>query len=292
MDPFREFYISSIIPQLKKIEVERKTIEKRLYRTAIIYILILSVIVVFLFVRTHNFNVVYIFFSIPIPFVFFSKDLINNYSKKYKETVIKNLFLSYFDNYVINTEKRSQFIKLKDSGFISNRWKINIDSEDFITLTFKGNKIYVQEVLVKQGKKILFKGVLCSLDLKRIVNQNLIIINKTNNNLFKYLTLDDLRTLTIKDINVFYRDSFDEELTRPFIDFVSNNHVALSIQNDKLHCLFPSDRIVIDEKMEMFEPILTTKFNSNDTFRFIRDEYSRISKISRLLLKLEEINMA
>jgi hypothetical protein len=291
VEPFREFYISSIVPQLRKIEDERRTIEKRLYRIAIIYILILTVIAGFLFNMTHNFKVVYIFFGLPIPFTIFTNDLIKKYSKKYKNTVIKNLFLSYFDDYEIVTERRSQLFKIKDSGFISSKWKIKIDEEDFITVKFKGTQIGIQEVRLKQGNKVFFKGILCSLDLKHKLNQDFILFDSDKINYPKHLPLDNYKTININDIIVMYQDSFDPELSSPYIEFVNNNHVSLSIQNDKIHCLFPSDRFIIDDKLEMFEPIVITKFNSNDTYRFIRNEYLMISKISRLLLKLEEINI-
>ena len=262
-----------------------------MYRVTIIYILILLGIVAFLFVTTHNVKVVYIFWGIPIPFALFSKDLIKSYSKKYKETVIKKLFLSFFENYTIDAERKSYFIKLKQTGLISINKKIVVNTEDFITVTHKGNNIYLEEILLKQSNNIIFKGLHCSMDLKNCINQAFIINNPNDISIYKKFATDGLKTLDVNNVNILYQGTFDQEVSRPYIDFANFNHLSLCIQNGKLHCLFPSDRIIMDGIMDKFEPFLTTKYNSNNTYKFIRDEYYRINKIAKLLLKLQELNI-
>lgn len=273
------------------MEDERKIIEKRMLIIALSYSLVLTVIVVWLYIVLQNLNVIFLFLSLPIPLTLFSKELVRNYSKKYKETVIRHLFLSYFDSFVIDTEKKYQIYDLKKTGFLPFKKQIEIDTEDFITLTHKGKTIQLQEILLKQGNEIGFKGLLFSMDLKPYVNQIFTITHQTNKYINKFFG-DEFQTLKINDINVLYQGEFDIELSRPFIEIARSNQISISIQNNKIHCLIPSDGNTVDEKMEMFEPMLTSEYNSSSTYSFIQSEYFRINKISKIILKLEEINVA
>lgn len=273
------------------MEDERKIIEKRMLITAISYIIILSVVVVWLYIVLQNINVIILFISIPFPLTLFSKELVRHYSKSYKETVIKHLFLSYFDSFVIDTKRQYQTYDLKKSGFLPFKRQIEINTEDFITLTQRGKTIHIQEILLKQGKEVGFKGLLCSLELKICTNQIFIITHQTNEYLNKYFG-DNFKTLIINDVNVLYQGEFDREFSRQFIEIARSNQISLSIQNDKIHCLIPSDGNIIDDKMEMFEPMLNSDYKSSSTYSYIQSEYYRINKISKILSKLEEINVA
>jgi hypothetical protein len=196
--------------------------------------------------------------------------------------------LSYFDNYVIDTEKKAKDFMIVKSGLLSLKNKINIYLQDFITVTYKGNDISIQEILLKKGTYVYFKGILCSMNLQNCVNQTVIFLNKDILS-SKYLSSNGFNKVQLNNINVYYQGSLDIESFQPLVDFTSSNKVSLSIQDSKLYCLLPAD--ILNEKLDLFDPILITKFNSNDTYRFIREEYYRISKLSKLLVKLEDINM-
>ncbi len=273
------------------MEDERKIIEKRMLITALSYSVVLTIIVIWLYIVLQNLNVIFLFLSLPLPLTLFSKELVRNYSKKYKETVIRHLFLSYFDSFVIDTEKKYQIYDLKKNGFLPFKKQIEIYTEDFITLTHKGRTIHMQEILLKQGQEIGFKGLLFSMELNNYANQIFTITHQTNKYINKYFG-DEFQTFKINDINVLYQGKFDIELSKPFIEIASSNQISLSIQNGKIHCLIPSDGSTIDDKMEMFEPMLTFEYNSSNTYSFIQSEYYRINKISKVILKLEEINVA
>jgi hypothetical protein len=289
MDPFRGYYISTIIPQLKKIEDERKLLAKKIATVVVITSIVIGTSVILLIILTGNSRLANILFAIPIPTTFFLKDLINSYSNKYKKTIIRDLFLSYFDNYVIDTEKKVKDIMTVKLGLLSLNSKINIYQQDFITVTYKGNDISIQEILLKKGSQVYFKGILCSMDMKNCTNQTIIFFNQDILSA-KYLSSKGFKMTNLNNVNVYYQESFDLETFKPFVDFTSQNAVSLSIQDGKLYYLFPAE--MMNEKLDLFDPILITKFNSNETYRYIRNEYYRIGKLSRLLLKLEEINIS
>ncbi|MFZ0281003.1 MAG: hypothetical protein WAL29_05095 [Bacteroidales bacterium] len=291
MDPFRSYYISSIFPELKKIENERRILEKKIMTITIITIIILTAVVGYLFILTHNINVAYLYFAIPMPYTFLLKDLIKSYSKKYKETVIKNLFLSYFEHYTIDTERKSDLLKIPHSGLLPLNKNYRVETEDFITVKNKGNDICIQEIIIKQNKKVFLKGMLYSLTLKKPINQNLIFKKYVSDSKSKFIEENGFKMVEVDNVSVYYQNDIDKELLKPFIAFTVENNLPLSIQNGKLYCLSCSD-MVFNDKLDLFEPVLLSKYNSNDTYRFIRDEYKKIDKISSLLIKLEEINMA
>ncbi|MBK7626003.1 MAG: hypothetical protein IPJ16_02175 [Bacteroidales bacterium] len=292
MDPFRSYYISSILPQLKEIDNERKSLHKKITSITVISVIILTIIVGFLFIITKRPNVFYIYFAIPAPYAFLLKDLIKNYSKKYKEGIIRNLFLSYFDDYTIDTEQKSDCINIINSGLLTINRKYQVKTEDFIRLKHKDNIVCIQEIIVKKNKYEFFKGLLFSTDMKRSINQNVIFFNQSVPYNSKYLNKNGFKKVDKDNVTIFYQDNSSLEQLKPFIEFTSKNNLPLSIQNGKLYCFFPPEDIVFTEKLDLFEPLLTSKYNSNDTYRFIRDEYQRIIKISRLLIKFDETNMA
>jgi hypothetical protein len=295
MDNFRNYYINSIIPQLKKIEEERKSLEKKITTITILYAIVLTIVAAFLIYFTHNLNFISLYISIPVPATFFLKDLIGTYSKKYKETVIKNLFLSYFDHYEIDTQRRVKFGKIKGTGLFSFTRNIEMDSEDYITVTHNGDKVDIREILLKETRRnrkiIFFKGILCSMDLKRDINQTIIFRNQES--IDKGIEIDsDLKTLDINNIRVYYQETFDQELFKPLIDFSANNQLFISISDRKLNCIIPADGLFFNDSLDEFEPALASKYNSNFTYTLIRNEYYRIRKYSKIILNLETLNIA
>jgi hypothetical protein len=170
--------------------------------------------------------------------------------------------------------------------------KYKVKTEDYITLKYKGNTVCIQEIIVKKNKNEFFKGVLFSADLKRSINQNIVFFNQSTPYNSKYLNASGFKKIDTDNVTIFYQDNYNLEELKPYINFTSKNNFPLSIQNRKLYCFFPPDDIVFNNKLDLFEPLLTFKYNSNDTYRFIRDEYQTIIKISRLLVKFDETNMA
>lgn len=280
------------MPQLKIIEDERKKIEKKLTRIGIITFIIISAISVILIVFTHNVKAIYIFIALPSPFAFFYKDLVKVYSRKYKESVIRSLFLSFFDNFVIDTEKKLKSNIVRKSGLFSIGGKYKIVCEDFITLGYHGLDINLQEILIKRGSNVYFKGILCSMDPKKAIDQTIIFLPEENKTKLKYFISNNFQAINIDKVDVIYKDSFDEDFFKSYVDFVNKNHIALSFQDGKMYCLISSDNFVLNENLDLFEPKLLSKYNSNDTFRFIKEEYKRIRKFANILIEMEEINMA
>jgi len=60
MDNFRDYYIDTIIPQLKNFEKERKLLEKQIFLILILTLIVLVPIVLYLIIRTVNLNFGYL----------------------------------------------------------------------------------------------------------------------------------------------------------------------------------------------------------------------------------------
>jgi hypothetical protein len=279
------------MPELKKIEDERKVLEKKLTTVGIISFLLAASIGFGLLIILHNLRVLYFIASFPAPYAFFYKDLIKTYSKKYKETVIKNLFESYFDKYVIDTDKHARYNLAKRPGLFSFLNGFVVLTEDYIDLTFKGQNISIQEVLIKNGNETLFKGIIASIDLTIATDATILLIPKKNYLNSNYFIKNGFKSINENEISILYNNDFNRELFNRIVDFSISKQITLSIQDRKIFCLISSDNIILNSELDLFEPKLFSKYNSGDTFRFIKEEYARISKFSNILLNLEKINV-
>ena len=176
MDNFRDYYIDTIIPQLKNFEKERKLLEKQIFLILILTLIVLVPIVLYLIIRTVNLNFGYLLVLIPAPVSFLLKKRINKYSKKYKETVIKGFFLSYFESYSIEPELQLKMADAIKIGLLPFYKNFDIKSEDFITVKNKKDTITIHELLVKEhiGRSsiVIFKGLLCSVKINKPNNQS------------------------------------------------------------------------------------------------------------------------
>ena len=59
-----------------------------------------------------------------------------------------------------------------------------------------------------------------------------------------------------------------------------------------IYFLIGCNDVTYNDNLELFDPALTFRYNSNYTYKVIRNEYFRIMRISKVILKLDELNVA
>jgi hypothetical protein len=298
MNDFNSLYLNKILPNLKKIEKDRKRFEKKLLIVLAFSIIIIvpsTLILVFLTDRPESVYIFHLLWLIPFPSTILLSGSYRKYATKYKTTVIKDIFMHFFEDYDYQSNNRLDEVELWKSNLISKNLNYILKYEDNINLILDGRKVSFFELQIKNiengSNATMFKGIVGVISPKEHNSENLIFRNQE---IFEYneKELNELIMYNEKTISIYSGNIIAIERFKDLIQILKKYNTSMVFIEGKILFMMQINTTTNNETLDLFEPIIANKVDSIHTYKNCKIAFYRVFRIYDFMNELIKINVA